>query len=156
MRQSDIGTFFVSIWGSSWAILEPSWAPQGGGKGAQVGAKTDQNRRRKRRCNKKVFKIVLGRSWSRLGAILGPSWPHLRPSWDDFEASGGSWGALRGVRGRLGAILEVILWQHDFRTFFGSILVSFWAPQGGGQKEPKLEPKRSKIEDEKAHAKRSS
>ena len=82
LHQRDFRTFFVSILGLS-------WAPQGGANGAQVGAKTHQNRRRKRRCNKKAFKIVLGRSWSRLGAILGPSWPHLRHSWDDFEASGG-------------------------------------------------------------------
>ena len=82
MRQRDFRTFFESI-------LGPSWAPKGGSNGAQVGPKTDQNRRRKRRCNKKVFKIVLGRSWSRLGAIFGPSWPKLKPSWNDFEASGG-------------------------------------------------------------------
>ena len=71
------------------SILESSWAPKREANGAQVGAKTEQNRRRKRRCKKKLLKIVFGRSWSRLGAILGPSWPNLRPSWDDLGASGG-------------------------------------------------------------------
>ena len=66
LRQRDFRMFFASI-------LGPSWAPKGGSNGAQVGAKTDQNRRRKRRCQKKFFKLVLGRSWSRLGAVLGRS-----------------------------------------------------------------------------------
>ena len=82
LRQRDFRTFFESI-------LGPSWAPKGGSNGAQVGPKTDQNRRRKRRCQKKFFRLVLGRSWSRLGAILGPSWPNLRPSWGDLGAAGG-------------------------------------------------------------------
>ena len=66
----------------------PRASKKGPNMAPKMGAKTDQNRRRKKRCNKKLFNIVSGRSWSRLGAILGPSWPHLRPSWADFEGSG--------------------------------------------------------------------
>ena len=82
LRQRDFRMFFE-------LILGVSWAPKGVSNGAQVGAKTDQNRRRKRRCQQKFFKIVSGRSWSRLGLILGPSWPNLRPSWGDLESAGG-------------------------------------------------------------------
>ena len=42
----------------------PNMAPK-------MGAKTDQNRRQKRRRKKTLFKIVLKRSWSHLGPILG-------------------------------------------------------------------------------------
>ena len=82
MRRHDFRTFFESF-------LGPSWAPKGESNGAQVGPKTDQNRRRKRRCKKKWFKLVLGRSWSRLGPIFGLPWPNLKPSWGDLGAAGG-------------------------------------------------------------------
>jgi hypothetical protein len=93
----------------SWAVLEESWRPscgniifrrvlnrfwgrlgrpRGGQMEPKIGPKTDQNRRRKRRCQKKWFKLVLGRSWSRLGPIFGPSWPNLKPSWGDLGAAG--------------------------------------------------------------------
>ena len=152
MRQRDFRTFFESI-------LGPSWAPKGGSNGAQVGPKTDQNRRRKRRCQKKFFRLVLGRSWSRLGAILGPSWPNLRPSWGDLGAAGGGqnhcfslhfsilfekslfrikmviMGGLGAILGPLGAILGAS-WADLGPT---------WAPkraQKGAQDEAKTPPKR--------------
>ena len=83
LRQHDFRTFFGSILGSF-------WAPKGVGNGAQVGPRSDPNRRRKRRCEKKRFKIVLGRSWGGLGAVLERSGPNLRPFWDHLEAAGGS------------------------------------------------------------------
>ena len=51
LRQRDFRIFFVTILGSC-------WAPQRGSNGAQVEAKTDQNRRRKRRCDHKLFEVV--------------------------------------------------------------------------------------------------
>ena len=76
LRQSDFRTFFVSMLGSSWAILEPSWAPQAGGKGAQVGAKTDPKSKTKTTMRQEGLQ-------DRLGEVLevAPSWPILRPSW---------------------------------------------------------------------------
>ena len=98
-------------------------------------------------------------NFSALGAILEPLGAHLGGS---GGGSGGSWGALWGVRGRLGAILgrlgailEAILRQRDFRMFFESILGPSWAPKGGGQTKPKLDPKPIKIDDEKGHATRT-
>jgi len=131
---------------------------QGGPNGAQVGAKTDPNRRRKRRCNKKVFKIVSGRSWNRLRPILGPSWPNLRASWGDLRAAGGGeiivfqklsilfekslFRIKMIIMRRLGAILGPL----------GPLLEASWAdlgsswapkrPQEGAQDEPKTSPKR--------------
>ena len=97
-----------------------------------------------------------GANFNALRAILEPLGVHLGGS---GRGSGGSWGALWGVRGRLGAILgclgailEAILRQRDFRMFFESILESFWVLQGVGQMKPKLDPKRTKIEDEKEDA----
>ena len=61
----------------------------------------------------------------------------------DLGVLEGSW-----VLGSLGLILGAILWQCDFRMFFGSILEPYWAAKGG-QMEPKLDPKRTEIEDDK-------
>ena len=86
-------------WGASWAVLAASWGvlgglrpawvhfcrfklnkaqvghPTGSKKGPnmapKMGAKTDQNRCQKRRRKMTLFKIVLRRSWSHLGTILG-------------------------------------------------------------------------------------
>ena len=66
----------------------------GGANGAQVRPKTEPNRRQKRRRKKKFFKIVLVRSWSRLGTILEPSWPNLRPSCDDLGSPGGAFSLI--------------------------------------------------------------
>ena len=91
-----------------------------------------------------ILRGMRGANFNALRAILEPLGAHLGGS---GGGSGGSWGALWGVRGRLGvilgclgAILEAILRQSDFRTFLISILeascvilVSSWAPQGGGQ-----------------------
>jgi hypothetical protein len=43
---------------------------------------------------------------------------------------GGFRGRLAAILGRLEAILEAILRQHDFRMFFDSILEASWAPKG--------------------------
>ena len=85
-----------------------------------------------------MLSAVLERFWSLLGRI----WAH----------PGRVRGPLGAILGCLGAILEAILRQHDFRTFFESILALSWAPKEGGQMEPKLDPKRNKIEDEKEDA----
>ena len=83
LRQRDFRTFFGSILGSF-------WAPKGMGNGAEVGLRSNPNRRRKRRCEKKRFRIVLGRSWGGLGVVLERSGPNLRSSWDDLQAVGGA------------------------------------------------------------------
>ena len=107
MRQRNFQVFFGSIW-------ETFWAPKGVNNGAQVGSRSDPNRRRKRRCEKKRFKIVLGRSWGGLGAVLERSWPNLRPSWDDLEAAGGS---------------KFIVFPYVFRYFMKFLLFApKWSP----------------------------
>ena len=155
MRQHDFRTFFGSIWGSF-------WAPKGVGNGAQVGPRSDPNRRRKRRCVKKRFKIVLGRSWGGLGAVLERSWAILAELEAILGRFGGGWGGqnhcfslgfsilfetslfrikmiiMRGlgaILGPLGPLLGAS-WAD---------LGSSWAPkraQEGAQEEPKTSPKR--------------
>ena len=49
----------------------PTGSKKGPNMAPKMRPKTDQNRRQKRRQKKPLFKIVLGRSWSNLGAILG-------------------------------------------------------------------------------------
>ena len=90
MQQVATSYLPVLFLGSFWVILEVVLgAPGGREKEPKLEPKQNKIEDEQKRCNKKLFKIVLGRSWSRLGAILGPSWPHLRPSWADFERSGG-------------------------------------------------------------------
>ena len=92
----------------------------------------------------------------------------LSTSLDDFEALGANFSALGAIlpfRGS-GAVLErswAVLersWRPSCgNVIFGRFLNRFWGRLGcprGGQMEPKLEPKRIKIEDEKEDAKRSS
>ena len=49
----------------------PTASKKGPNMAPKMGAKTDQNRCQKRRRKITLFKIVLGRSWSHLGTILG-------------------------------------------------------------------------------------
>ena len=68
------------------------WTPKGVGNGAQVGPRSDSNRRQKRRCEKKHFKIVLGRSWGGLGAVLEQSWAILAELEAILGRFGRGWG----------------------------------------------------------------
>ena len=85
MRQHDFLTFFGSILGSF-------WVPKGVGNGAQVGPRSDPNRSQKRRCEKNLFKIVLGWSWGGLGAVLERSWAILAELKAILGRFGGGWG----------------------------------------------------------------
>ena len=92
------------------------------------------------------------RSWSLLGRIWG--------------GPGGGLGGLGAPFGGSGAVLErswAVLersWRPSCgNVIFGCFLRRFWGRLGrprGGQMEPKLEPKRTKIEDEKDDATRRS
>ena len=150
MRQHDFQAFFGSILGSF-------WAPKGVGNGAQVGPRSDPNRRQKRRCEKKLFKIVLGRSWGGLGAVLERSWAILA----ELEAILGRFGVRWGGRNRcfslrfsmffakalfgvkmiifagLGAILAPL---GGILGPLGPILARFGRPRGF-KREPKTTPR---------------
>ena len=52
-------------------VMHPTGSKKGPNMAPKMGAKTDQNRCQKRRRKMTLFKIVLGRSWSHLGTILG-------------------------------------------------------------------------------------
>ena len=159
LRQSDFRTFFVSMLGSSWAILEPSWAPQAGGKGAQVGAETEPKSKTKTTMRQEGLQ-------DRLGEVLKPSWGDLRAVLAALEAI---LGRFRGVRGRqnsgftlgfslffeksffciktrilagLGAILGPL--GANLRRL-GPILARFGRPRGA-KREPKTSPRGAKNE----------
>ena len=85
MRQCNFQLFLGSIW-------ETFWAPKGVDNGAQVGPRSDPNGRRKRRCEKKRLKLVLGRSWGGLGAVLERSWAILAELEAILGRFGGGWG----------------------------------------------------------------
>ena len=150
MRQHDFRAFFGSIWGSF-------WAPKGVGNGAQVGPKSDPNRRRKRRCEKKRFKIVLGRSWGGLGAVLERSWAILAELEAILGRFGGGWG---GQNRCFSAGFSLFVEKSSFRIkmiilaglgailgalgtnlgALGSILAQLGCPRG-----PKIAPRPAKI-----------
>ena len=91
------------------------------------------------------FWPLLGRSW----ALLGRSWPLWGSAW---AALGRSWEALGGLLAALGAILErhakIIIKSMPKMTDFGS--------QKGAQREPKSNPKPTKIEDKNRCEKNTS
>ena len=87
----DVLAEFGESWrrlGASWAVLgrhgsifavlsstgpgRPRASKKGPNMAPEMGAKTEQNRRQKRRGKKIPFEIVLKRSWSHLGSICGP------------------------------------------------------------------------------------
>ena len=139
-------------------ILGPSWVPKGGSNGAQVGPKTDQNRRRKRRCKKIWFKVVLARSWSRLGPIFGLSWPNVKPSWGDLGVAGGrEFVVFRCVFQYFLKYRFCALRWSSWRVLVRSwvLLGRSWGPLGpilarlgrprGPKREPKTTPKRHRF-----------
>ena len=110
LRQSDFRTFFVSMLGSSWAILEPSWAPQAGGKGAQVGAETEPKSKTKTTMRQEGLQ-------DRLGEVLKPSWGDLRAVLAALEAI---LGRFRGVRGRQNSGFTLGFSLFFEKSFFAS------------------------------------
>ena len=153
MRQHDFRTFFGSIWGSF-------WAPKGVGNGAQVGPRSDPNRRRKRRCEKKRFKIVLGSSWGGLGAVLERSWAILAELEAILGRFEGRWGGRIIVFPEVFQYFVKLLLSHKNGHLVrsGSDLGASWrepgaswtelgpisapkGPQKGRQKGPKRRPK---------------
>ena len=94
--------------GASGVLLGPSWEPLGGFWGF-LGASWQHL------CYELISGGEAEATWSRLGAVLGPSWPPPGPSvessWDLWGLSwrlwGLSWSLLGASRGRLEAILDV-------------------------------------------------
>ena len=110
----------------------------------------------------------LGSSWrllDRFGELLCALGAILEPLGPLLEGSGGVWEVLVLLLGGSGAVLErswAVLEGSGRPScgnmIFGRVLNSFWGhlvrPRGG-QMEPKLDPKRTKIEDENEDAKRN-
>ena len=90
----------------SWAVLERSWRPSCGNvifgrflrrfwgrlgrpRGSQMEPKLEPKRTKIEDEKADATSRPSRSSWGRLGAILGPSWPNLRPSWGDLRAAAG-------------------------------------------------------------------
>ena len=80
--------------------------------------------------------------------VLGWSWGVVGRSWGVLERS---WEGLGEVLGGLGVILGRQFAQSNFRSIFGSILVSKRVPDGrhfGSQNGAKSHPKLDEIQDD--------
>ena len=104
------------------------------------------------------FCCLFGWSWSLLGAswlVLGRSWPLLGLSWpllgSSWAALGRSWGALGRLLAALGAILE----KHQKINQKTMPKMTDFGSQKGAQREPKSNPKPTKIEDKNRCEKRT-
>ena len=101
---------------------------------------------------------ALGANFGTLGAILEPLGAHLGGSGGGLGGLGAPFGGSGAVLERSWAVLERSWRPSCGNVIFGCFLRRFWGRLGRtrrGQMEPKMEPKRTKIEDEKDDATRS-